>query len=124
MGDLSGSMSADLKTSTSRRPVGRSENDDPTTAELLDLFGDEYTRRVFEAIAEQPRSARGVVNVADVSRPTVYRRLNDLRDAGLVRTELVLSEDGHHRERFEAVAGSLSVSLEGDGIEAVVNVTD
>jgi DNA-binding transcriptional ArsR family regulator len=102
----------------------RTEDDDPTTDELLDLFGDEYTRQVFEAVAERPRSGRAVAEAANVSRPTAYRRLNELREAGLVRAEMTISEDGHHRERFEAVAESLSVSLDGDGIEAAVSVAD
>jgi DNA-binding transcriptional ArsR family regulator len=113
-------MSVRPQAPESKRPTDQSETDDPSTAELLDLFGDEYTRQVFEAVAEEPRCGRAVAEVADVSRPTAYRRLNDLCDAGLVRTEIEVCEDGHHRERFEAVAGSLSVSLDSDGIEAVV----
>jgi len=114
-------MSAHPEPSRTARPTDSAETDAPTTDELLDLFGDEYTRRVFEAVAERPRSGRAVSEAADVSRPTAYRRLNDLRDAGLVRSEMALSEDGHHRERFEAVAESLSVSLDG-GIEAAVSL--
>ena len=93
----------------------------PTTAELLDLFGDEYTRRVFEAVSERPRGGRAVANEADVSRPTAYRRLNDLRDAGLVTSEFQIEPDGHHHERFAATARHLSISLDDGDIEAVVN---
>jgi DNA-binding transcriptional ArsR family regulator len=111
-------MSAQLTPPETKRPT----DDEPTSAELLDLFGDEYTRRVYEAVAERPRSGRAVADAADVSRPTAYRRLNDLRDVGLVRSEMALSEDGHHRERFEAVAESLSVSLDDGCIEAMVSI--
>jgi DNA-binding transcriptional ArsR family regulator len=102
----------------------RTDDETPGTDELLDLLGDEYTRRVYEAVAEQPRSGRSVAEAADVSRPTAYRRLNELRDAGLVRAEMAISEDGHHREQFEAAAESLSVSLTAGGIEAAVSVAD
>ena len=119
-GDLHRSMSAQLKAPASKRPTDQQENDGPSAEELLDLLGDEYTRRVFEAVAEEPRCGRAVAEAADVSRPTAYRRLNDLRDAGLVDTEMLLCEDGHHRERFEAAAGALTLSLDGDGIETVV----
>lgn len=94
----------------------------PSTAELLDLFGDEHTRRVFEAVSERPRGGRAVAEAADVSRATAYRRLNDLRDAGLVTSELCIDDDGHHRERFEPTARHLSVSLDDGDIEAVVNL--
>lgn len=115
-------MSAQPTVPDAKRPTDRSEDDEPTSAELLDLFGDEYTRRVYEAVAERPRSGRAVAEAADVSRATAYRRLNDLSDAGLVRTEMALNEEGHHRERFEAVAESLSVSLAEGCIEAMVEV--
>ncbi len=117
-------MSAQLKAPNSKRTTDHSETDEPTTDELLDLFGDEYTRQVFETIVEQPRSGRAVAEAADVSRSTAYRRLNDLCDAGLVRTEMLVCKDGHHRERYEVVAESLSISLAEDGIEAMVSVAD
>jgi predicted transcriptional regulator len=117
-------MSTEVDTLRSKRPAERSPTVEQDTATLLDLFGDEYTRRVYEAVAEQPRTGREVADAVDVSRPTAYRRLNDLRDAGLVRTETLLCTDGHHKEEFEAVSGSLAVTLDGDGLEATVRVAD
>ncbi len=116
-------MSAHLQPPRETRPTDQPEHD-LTTDELLDLFGDEYTRRVYEAIAEQPRCGRRVAEAVDVSRPTAYRRLNDLRDAGLVRTEMSICEDGHHREQFEAVSTSLTVSLDESGIDAMMTIVD
>jgi DNA-binding transcriptional ArsR family regulator len=107
----------------SRRHPDRADDIDISAAELFDLLGDEYTRRVYEAITEQPRSGRAVAEAADVSRATAYRRLNDLRDAGLVRTEMMISSDGHHKERFEPVDASVSISL-GDGVETTVERGD
>lgn len=95
----------------------------PTATELLDLFGDEYTRRVFEAVSEQPRGGRAVAEAAGVSRATAYRRLNDLRDAGLVTSEPRISTDGHHREQFAATARHLSISLDDGDIEAAVSLS-
>ncbi|OTF01937.1 winged helix-turn-helix domain-containing protein [Halorubrum sp. SD683] len=94
----------------------------PAAAELLDLLGDEYTRRVFEAVSECPRGGRAVAEAADVSRATAYRRLNELRDAGLVTSEYQLAPDGHHREQFVATARHVSISLDDGGIEATVSL--
>ncbi|OYR91278.1 transcriptional regulator, partial [Halorubrum sp. E3] len=94
-----------------------------STEELLNLFGDEYTRRVFEAVSEQPRGGRAVAQAADVSRPTAYRRLNELQDAGLVTSECYVASDGHHREQFSASAQHLSVSLDGGDIEASISLS-
>lgn len=94
----------------------------PTAAELLDLLGNEYTRRVFEAVSEQPRGGRAIAEAADVSRATAYRHLNELRDAGLVTSELRIGADGHHREEFIATARHLSISLEDGDLEAAVTL--
>jgi DNA-binding transcriptional ArsR family regulator len=94
-----------------------------SATELFELFGDEYTRRVYETIMDEPRGGRAVAEAADISRTTAYRRLNDLRDAGLVHTEMMICEDGHHREQFKPVATSISISLD-DEIGATVEVAD
>jgi DNA-binding transcriptional ArsR family regulator len=117
-------MTTQLKAPKPDHATNRVKNDDPTAAELLELLGDEYTRSVFEAVAETPRSGRAVAEVADVSRPTAYRRLNELRDAGLVRTEMVICEDGHHREQFEAIAESFSLSLDDGSLDTIVSVSE
>ncbi|MFB6188248.1 MAG: winged helix-turn-helix domain-containing protein [Halapricum sp.] len=116
-------MPAQLEVPPSNSPPERPESAEIETVELLDLLGDEYTRRVFEAIAERPRTGRAVAEAADISRPTAYRRLNDLCDAGLARAEIEICEDGHHRERYVPLAESLSVSLD-DGIEAMVKLAE
>jgi predicted transcriptional regulator len=110
-------------TPRSKRHPDPTEEVDPSATELFELFGDEYTRRVYETITEQPRSGREVAEAADVSRATAYRRLNDLRDAGLVRTEMMICDDGHHKERFISVPTSVSISLD-DGIGATVDIAD
>jgi DNA-binding transcriptional ArsR family regulator len=102
------------------RGPGHEDAPSPSTAELLDLLGDEYTRKVYEAVSDEPRGGRAVAEAADVSRPTAYRRLNALKDAGLVTSECRVATDGHHREQFVASAEHLSVSLEGGDIEADV----
>lgn len=93
--------------------------------ELLELLGDEYTRRVLATVTERPRSGREVMDAADVSKATAYRRLGDLEEAGLVASEMVFDPDGHHHERFHAVVksvdiefgeGGVSVSLETEGV--------
>ncbi len=106
--------------SSHQRASADDERPDLTPGELLELLGDEYTRRVFEAVAAQSRAGREVAEVADVSRTTAYRRLNDLRDAGLVTTEMAVNKNGHHRERYEAVVNHVAVSVDEGSIETSV----
>ncbi len=116
-------MATDSTIVGSKRPAIEAD-DGPTTEEVLDLFGDEYTRRVFEAVAERPRCGRAVADAADVSRPTAYRRLNALSDAGLVRSEMAFCDRGNHRERFEAIVDRIAISVDGGRIEATVDLAD
>jgi len=87
---------------------------------LLELLGDETSRRVLRAVAERPRGGREVAEALAVSRATAYRRLNDLQEAGLVTTDFTLDPDGHHHKKYTATLEELTVRLDGDDIDATV----
>jgi DNA-binding transcriptional ArsR family regulator len=86
--------------------------------ELLELLGDEYTYRVFEAVVEQPRTGRELIDATGASKPTVYRRLQELEDAGLVDSTMNIASDGNHCKQFHAVVSSIDVSFDADGFTA------
>lgn len=82
--------------------------------ELLDLLGDEYTSRILEALSVEPRPARELVSVCDMSRPTVYRRLDRLEDHDLVSTDTTIDSDGHHRKLFATTFERVTIELDDD----------
>lgn len=88
--------------------------------DLLELFGDKYTRRVLEAVIDEPKSGTEIVEEASVSKATVYRRLETLREAGLVTASTVLDPDGHHHEQFLAVVEAVSLDFDGTALSADV----
>ena len=94
------------------------------TTELLEMLGDEYTRRVLAAVTERPRSGREVMDAADVSKATAYRRLGDLADAGLVDSQMVFDPDGHHHEQFHAVVESVAIDFGADGVDISLETED
>jgi DNA-binding transcriptional ArsR family regulator len=122
---------ASNQTATSRPPQSPSndygedseDDEDPSALsdeELLALLGDEYTRRVLLAVVEERRSGREVMEAADVSKATAYRRLSRLQEAGLVESELVVDLDGHHHEEFFAVVERADISLSREGVDISV----
>ena len=121
---------ASNKTATTRPPQSPSTDyddaedkegpSDLTDEELLALLGDEYTRRVLLAVVEQRRSGREVMEAADVSKATAYRRLSRLQEAGLVESELIVDLDGHHHEEFFAVVERADISLSGEGVDIAI----
>ncbi|QLH77250.1 winged helix-turn-helix transcriptional regulator [Halosimplex rubrum] len=96
---------------------------DPLADELLELLDAEYTRPILEAIRADPKPARAIADACGASRPTVYRRLNALQEAGLVDTDLAYDADGHHRTVFEAAFESLTVAVTEDGLSVTVTTS-
>ncbi len=86
--------------------------------DLLELLGDEYTYRVFEAVVEQPRTGRELIEATGASKATVYRRLDDLEEAGLVESTINIASDGNHCKRFHAVVTAMQVTVGADGVSA------
>jgi len=115
-------MSSKLTHASGSTPSPVQDDDDVSTAELLELLGDEYTRRVLQAVVEQPRSGTAVMDAADVSKATAYRRLDALEEAGLVVSETIFDPDGHHHERYRAVVEGIELSVESGELAATVAV--
>jgi DNA-binding transcriptional ArsR family regulator len=113
---------ADARPSFPTRSPGPHSNSEASidTAEVLDLIGDEYVCDILRALEDDPMPARELAETCDMSRPTVYRRLNRLTDAGLVDSRLALSPDGHHRDVFRLVVTELHVEIGEDGLTGSV----
>ena len=88
---------------------------DASAEELLALFGDEYTCDILTSLEAGPKPARALAEDGGMSRPTVYRRLNRLADAGLVDERLQYASDGNHRKEFHLVVSAVSFDLSEDG---------
>lgn len=87
---------------------------------LFELLGDKHTRRILEMIANEPLGGREISEAASLSRPTVYRRLGELEEAGLVTTTMAIRSNGHHHKKYSAVLEKANVALTGDGLTATV----
>lgn len=100
------------------------EHSPDTEGDLLELLGDEYTRRVLAAVTERPRSGNEVVEAANVSKATAYRRLGELEECGLVDSEMVFDPDGHHHEQFHAIVETVEVEFDSGAVSITVETDD
>lgn len=94
--------------------VDDSESETVTAAdadELLTLLGDDYTMRILSTLGDESLAARQIAERADVSRQTVYRRLNGLESAGIVEARLLIDESGQHRRHFRIAVDELEISF-------------
>ena len=90
-------------------------NPEVSAEELLALFGDEYTCDILTSLEGEPKPARALAEDCGISRPTVYRRLNRLADAGLVDERLELASGGNHRKEFHLVITAVTFDVNEDG---------
>jgi DNA-binding transcriptional ArsR family regulator len=106
-------------------PTARTEQPSSVPAdELLDLLGDEYARRVLRVVTDQPRTGSEIAAATDVSRATVYRRLDRLEEAGLVTSSQKLDPDGHHCKQFSAPESVIDFQFGDDGVSASVRTDE
>ena len=106
------------ETAIARRSEGEAHSDSVSSGAILALLGDQYTRRILSLLVERPRTGRELDEATEMSRPTIYRRLEQLDEQGLVRTEMQFDPDGHHRKRFHATVGGFDFEVNPDGIDA------
>ncbi len=98
--------------------------DDTSSEEVLELLGDEYSRRILKALAEESMSAQELRETTGITKVTTYRRLERLEDAGLVQSVIVPDRNGHHHSKFSVVYSQLCFEFEAGRIELVERTGD
>jgi DNA-binding transcriptional ArsR family regulator len=98
------------------------KDDEPTvdTTEVLSLLSDEYAREMLNILVEDSLSARALSERLDMSRATIYRRLDRLESAGVIESSMIVDPEGHHRKRFSVVLDRMQLLFEPDGISLEV----
>lgn len=115
-------MTATLRPATTETGDDHHEDEaDVQFATLLDLLGDEYACTLLCALADGPATAGELVDRTEMSRPTVYRRLDTLTDAGIVAT---LSGDSRQKTAYRLVVDCVEFQLHPDGVEGAIRPTD
>lgn len=93
---------------------------DPDPADVFALLDDEYARGILRATKSTPMSAPKLATELDASRPTIYRRIEQLQELDLLTESTELEAHGHHRSAYQARLETITVSL---GEEFSVTVT-
>ncbi|WIV68362.1 winged helix-turn-helix domain-containing protein [Natrialbaceae archaeon AArc-T1-2] len=98
--------------------VLRSTRDDETVdpRAVLEALEDETCQSIVEAL-DEPRTAPELASICDVSTSTLYRKLDLLVDASLVRSAVKIRDDGHHTLRYSRDFETVIVAAdERDGL--------
>ncbi|MFP4217616.1 MAG: ArsR/SmtB family transcription factor [Salinarchaeum sp.] len=98
------------------RPSTADSTSSADVEEVLSLLADEHAQAIIETISDEALPARTIATELDISRATVYRRLNRLEEAGLVTSAMTYRSDGRHRQRFRATFEEVRLAIDGGEI--------
>lgn len=86
---------------------------DPT--DIFEVFGDPLARRILVFASDRRVSADDLAEQLDVSRPTIYRRLNALIDYDLLRERQEIDAQGNHYQSYESTLRRVTFEIEDGG---------
>ncbi len=91
-----------------------STGDDARVSEtVLDTLGDESTRAIIEALSE-PMTANELSEACDIPLSTMYRKLDRLAEADLVRESTEIRQSGQHTTRYARDFTEVSVWVDDE----------
>lgn len=92
---------------------------------ILAAFGDPQARDLLRQLNEAPRSAQDLVHACELPQASVYRKLKELQESGLVGVQrTVLSSDGHRTDLFRSLLAETQVRYHGARIEVLALFRD
>lgn len=92
--------------------------------DVLDLISDEYARSILAETSVEPMSAKRLSDRCDASLPTIYRRIERLKEYDLIEEQTKVDPDGGHHKVFTATLSSMSIELEDGAYEGRIERTD
>lgn len=89
--------------------------------DVIEILGNDYACRILVTLeTEGPMPAIDLADKCDMSRPTVYRRLNQLETLGFVSSRRQFEPDGNHRKQFRLVLDEIRFEVGEHGVDAGV----
>ena len=93
------------------------ETESEVGTELLDVLGDECTRRILVATSDRPMTAKELTDRCRVSSTTVYRRINSLLECDLLCEHVSFSKGRQRNTVYEATFDFVEIALDADGFD-------
>jgi hypothetical protein len=88
---------------------------------LIRALADEYSRKILLGTVEKARSVEELSQIFQIPISTAYRRVNEMREVGLLTVEkTILTDEGKKFELFRSAFKGLNLQL--DKGEIVVDV--
>lgn len=78
----------------------RGDEDAPALQDVLDVLDDPDCRSIIRQL-EEPMTASELTDACDIPQSTLYRKLNRLSEASLVRELIEIRRHSRHTKRYE-----------------------
>lgn len=86
---------------------------------VLEALADPTSRRILDAMSDQPMTASEVADNGEIPLSTVYRKLNRLADTSLVSSNYRFSSDGKHPRQYQCAVDRIHIHLANGDDETV-----
>lgn len=81
---------------------------------IIDALGDPVNRRLLGFLDEAPHSVQEILSDVGVPKSTVYSRLHDLRELGLVAVQrTVITPEGKRTDLFRSLVEEARIDIRG-----------
>lgn len=107
------SWSSATRTGTDMVQGPSKNDDDPPVSAVLQSLEDSKSRAILTAL-HKPKSATELCDDCDLPSSTVYRKLERLRDAALVKEYTEVRRDGPNAALYERDFTDISISIDDD----------
>jgi predicted transcriptional regulator len=92
-------------------------DEDAKNENLLSVVADKYCRFILEAIMDLPKSVIEIANEKKIPLSTVYRRIQILHDAKLVRTSGTITDEGKRLFLYKSKVRGIKSTFESGKID-------
>lgn len=89
--------------------------------ELFAVLDDEYARTILTETSTEAKSAKALAEACDASLPTVYRRIDRLKECALLEEQTRFTDEGRHYGVYRATLKEAVISLDDDGLAVDVD---
>lgn len=90
-------------------------------ADVAGLLENETSRCILVAAHAEPKSVSALTDCCDASKPTVYRRLEELQACDFVLEETRIKQDGNHHPVYRTNVRRVRFEVTGDGVEFTID---
>lgn len=112
--------------SRSRTPAAAQSDSGPARSNavdfelLLEVLSDAYACELLRMLTDGQKPASELIEQCGMSRPTVYRRLDTMAEAGIIDCRQSSTADGRQRTEYHLAVDAIEFTLQPDGVTGAV----